>query len=60
MKKYICDVCGYIYDPANGDPDGGEARYSLREDPRRLDLPDVRSLQREFLSDRLERPHAVG
>lgn len=19
MKKYICDVCGYIYDPAVGD-----------------------------------------
>jgi rubredoxin len=23
MKKYVCDVCGYIYDPAVGDPDGG-------------------------------------
>ena len=21
MKKFICDVCGYIYDPAVGDPD---------------------------------------
>ena len=21
MKKYVCDVCGYIYDPAVGDPD---------------------------------------
>lgn len=21
MEKYICDVCGYIYDPAAGDPD---------------------------------------
>jgi len=21
MKKYICDVCGYIYDPAKGDPE---------------------------------------
>ncbi len=20
MKKYVCDVCGYIYDPAVGDP----------------------------------------
>ena len=20
MMKYICDVCGYIYDPAKGDP----------------------------------------
>ena len=23
MKKYICDVCGYVYDPETGDPDGG-------------------------------------
>ena len=22
MKKYVCGVCGYIYDPAKGDPDG--------------------------------------
>lgn len=25
MKKYRCTVCGYIYDPAIGDPDGGIA-----------------------------------
>lgn len=23
MRKYICNVCGYIYDPAVGDPDSG-------------------------------------
>lgn len=23
MAKYKCKVCGYIYDPAQGDPDGG-------------------------------------
>jgi rubredoxin len=21
--KYICSSCGFIYDPADGDPDGG-------------------------------------
>ena len=21
MKKYVCNVCGYIYDPEEGDPD---------------------------------------
>lgn len=21
MKKYVCKLCGYIYDPAVGDPD---------------------------------------
>jgi len=25
MKKYICDVCGYIYDPEIGDPDNDVA-----------------------------------
>ena len=25
MKKYVCDICGYIYDEATGDPDNGIA-----------------------------------
>ena len=25
MKKYECELCGYIYDPAVGDDDGGIA-----------------------------------
>ncbi len=23
MKKYICDVCGWIYEPKSGDRDSG-------------------------------------
>ena len=23
MEKYVCDVCGYVYDPEKGDPDNG-------------------------------------
>ena len=23
MTKYVCDVCGYVYDPAAGDPEAG-------------------------------------
>lgn len=23
MQKYVCDLCGYIYDPAQGDSSGG-------------------------------------
>lgn len=23
--KYVCDVCGYVYDPAQGDVDNGVA-----------------------------------
>ena len=25
MKKYVCSVCGYVYDEAAGDPDSGIA-----------------------------------
>jgi rubredoxin len=25
MEKYICDTCGYVYDPAEGDP-GSEGK----------------------------------
>ena len=34
--KYVCDICGYIYDPAEGDPDNdikpGTAFEDLPED----------------------------
>lgn len=23
MDKYVCTICGYVYDPAEGDPDNG-------------------------------------
>jgi rubredoxin len=23
MDKYVCTVCGYVYDPQQGDPDNG-------------------------------------
>lgn len=32
MKQYRCTVCGYIYDEAEGDPDGGIAPSTLFED----------------------------
>jgi rubredoxin len=35
MKKYRCIPCGFIYDPAEGDPDGGIAAGVPFED-----LPD--------------------
>ena len=25
MRKYVCDACGWIYDPAKGDPDSAVA-----------------------------------
>ena len=23
MGRWVCDACGYVYDPAQGDPDNG-------------------------------------
>ncbi|MDQ1278004.1 MAG: hypothetical protein QG555_1046 [Thermodesulfobacteriota bacterium] len=25
MEKYVCNICGYVYDPEQGDQDGGIA-----------------------------------
>lgn len=32
MKKYVCTVCGYIYDPEAGDPDNGVDAGTAFED----------------------------
>ncbi|MDD6315694.1 MAG: rubredoxin [Clostridia bacterium] len=24
-ERYVCDICGYVYDPAQGDPEHGVA-----------------------------------
>ncbi len=31
-KRWVCKVCGYVYDPAVGDPDGGIAPGTAFED----------------------------
>jgi rubredoxin len=35
MDKYVCQVCGYVYDPEEGDPDNGVSSGTAFED-----LPD--------------------
>ena len=43
MDKYQCSVCGFIYDPAEGDPDNGVAPGTAFEGPfRRMVLPQLR------------------
>jgi len=32
LKKYVCDICGYVYDPVVGDPDSGVAAGTKFED----------------------------
>ena len=35
MKKYVCSVCGYVYDPNQGDPESNIPAGTAFED-----LPD--------------------
>jgi len=35
MQKYVCVACGYVYDPAKGDPGSGVAPGTAFQD-----LPD--------------------
>ena len=32
MKKYVCETCGYVYDPEIGDPDNRVAAGTAFED----------------------------
>ena len=32
MNKWRCTICGYVYDPEYGDPDGGIAAGTKFED----------------------------
>lgn len=47
MKKYVCMVCGYVYDEKEGDPDNGvRSWHKMGGCSGRLDMPDMRSFQR--------------
>jgi rubredoxin len=35
MQNYVCDVCGYVYNPTEGDPENGIQPGTLFKD-----LPD--------------------
>ncbi len=35
MDKYICEICGYVYDPNVGDPDNG-----VNQGTELVDIPD--------------------
>ena len=58
MQKFICDVCGYIYDPALGDPDSGIAPGTAFEDiPDDWVCPECFVSKDSFSPVRLARTH---
>ena len=49
MQKYVCDVCGYIYDPAAGDPDNGVKPGTAWEDvPATWVCPECGASKQDF------------
>ena len=49
MKKYVCDICGWIYDPAEGDPDSGIAPGTAFEDiPNSWECPECGVTKDDF------------
>ena len=49
MKKYICTVCDYIYDPAIGDPDSGiEPGTAFEDIPTKWECPDCGVTKEDF------------
>lgn len=49
MKKYVCSVCGYVYDPAQGDAEGGISPGTAFEDlPEEWVCPDCGAEKESF------------
>ena len=49
MDKYKCLICGYIYDPAEGDPDGAiDAGTPFEELPEDWECPVCGAGKDEF------------
>ncbi|MDA0989881.1 MAG: rubredoxin [Verrucomicrobia bacterium] len=49
MTKYHCEICGYIYDPELGDPEGNIAPGTAFEDlPADWMCPECGAMKAEF------------
>ena len=50
-KTWVCSVCGYMYDPALGDPDGGIPPGTAFEDlPETWTCPECGAAKESFQS----------
>ena len=50
MQKYLCEPCGYVYDPEIGDRPG----YTIRRYSGRLGMPDLRNGERSIHCRRIK------
>ena len=50
MSKYVCDICGYVYDPEAGDPDNGiEPGTSFEDLPEDWVCPECAEPKENFI-----------
>ncbi len=52
MNRYVCGICGYVYDPEEGIPDEGiEPGTSFDDLPDDFTCPDCGALKEEFSAE---------
>ena len=52
MKKYRCTICGFVYDPVEGDPDGGiNPGTDFNDIPENWECPVCGVSKSEFVED---------
>ena len=52
MKRYVCNVCGYVYDPVQGDPGHGVVPGTAFEDlPKNWVCPECGASIDEFTEE---------
>ncbi len=50
LEKYICTICGYIYDPEVGDPETGiEPGTAFADLPEDWYCPDCGATKQDFI-----------
>ncbi len=52
MDKYVCELCGYVYDPEEGDPDGGiEPGTAFEDIPDDWECPICGATKDDFVKE---------
>ena len=49
LQRWICESCGYIYDPEEGDPDGGIPSHPFEDIPDTWFCPVCGARKRDFV-----------
>ena len=60
MDRYVCGICGYVYDPEQGDPDSGVAAGTKWEDvPDDWECPVCGASKADFEKEQFIERHLI-